>query len=430
MKSSRTIICSITLLSVFILAGCSVVSAVSPTQTPTFTLQPEKPTPTITPTATEIPFLVNALVWDETKEIPILIYHQFVPDYMNTDATQMRLSDFREELQSFYDSGFSLIPLKDWLEGDFVVPEGRKPMVLTMDDLWFGNQLFILDDGTPSLQSGLGILWQFYQEHPDFGFHGALFAIYGDKFYPEKQVGEFFYAADGVNFFSNSWHVKLGNTIAWALQNGLEVYNHTFLHPAGFRYVDRFLTNAEINEQLAKNDYWQRQFLIESGHEDLIPQLDNMIALPEGKWPETESGKNTILNYKNDEGEPVLAIMEAYNMDSPTFTPSRFSDKFDPFHIARITASKYMTQYIVENKDLAPTITQCQLGPIDESQASDINVIQAAIQTAVNSQACPQGVYNVNGNVFRARDGTVTLIIAANSADELKEPTPTPTVVQ
>jgi hypothetical protein len=107
-----------------------------------------------------------------------------------------------------------LIPLKDWLEGDFIIPEGRKPLVITLDDLWFGNQIFIRDDGTPSPNSGIGVLWQFSQENPDFGFHAALFAINGDKYYPEREVGDVFYAADNVDFFSKSWHTKLGNTIA------------------------------------------------------------------------------------------------------------------------------------------------------------------------------------------------------------------------
>ena len=73
---------------------------------------------------------------------------------------------------------------------------------------------------------------------------------------------------------------------------------------------------------------------------DLIPQLDNVVGLPQGIWPATQSGKNIILNYKNPEGKPLMAVMEAYNMDAARFTPSFFSPGFNPYAIPRITASQ------------------------------------------------------------------------------------------
>ena len=404
MKSKRALAMMTLLL---VLVGCATPGA--PVETPTQTLEPTlTPTATITPTPTEIPFYLTASVWNDSLEVPILIYHKFVPDRMNTDATQMRLSDFRDQLQQYYDVGFSLISLKDWINGIVVVPEGRKPLILTIDDLWFGDQIYISDDGLPSKNCGIGVLWRFSQDHPDFGFHAALFAINGDKYYPEKEVIDQFFAADNVRWESSSWHIKLGNTIAWALEHDLEVYNHTFLHIPEFQKDGVSITNREIEEQLALNDLWLRKFLTEAGREDLIPGLDNLIALPEGKWPLTESGKQVILDYVNPEGKPVLSVMEAYNMDAAQFTPSAFSDKFDPMHIARITASKYMTDFIVENKDLVPTLTSCRLGPIKEDQSTDQSVIQAAIQAAISNQTCPEGIYTVDGNIYIARANSVT----------------------
>lgn len=423
-QKNRNIIAGISIVCALVLTGCSIVSAFAPTETPTETPLPTNTAiPTQTPTATPIPFYLSAKVWNEQLMAPILIYHQFVPDDMNTDATQMRFSDFRAELQEFYDNGYSLIPLKGWLEGNFDLPAGKKPLVITMDDLWFGNQIYINDDGTPSIFSGIGILWAFSQEHPDFGFSAALFAINGDKYYPEKQVGNRFYAADNIDFYSKSWHIKLGNTIAWALDNGLEVYSHTFTHPPNWSTIP----NADIQKQLDNNDYWLRVFLQEAGREDLIPKLDNMIALPEGKWPELDSGKKVVLNYRNPEEKPVQAVMEAYNMDSAQLTPSAFSEGFDPFHIVRITASAYMTQFIINQKENVPTVDECQIGPIDESQSGDLAVIQSAIEQAVLNQTCPQGVYNVAGNLFLARNGVVERIRSATVDPSENELLPTPT---
>ena len=143
----------------------------------------------------------------------------------------MQLREFRNELQTLYDNNFSLVSLKSWVDGTFNVPPGKKPLIITMDDLWFANQLFIQPDGIPSELSGIGILWKFSQEHPDFGFHVAGFAIMGDKLYAYKQVEDEFFTGDNETWNSKTWKKELGATIAWAIDHGVEVYNHTLLHP-------------------------------------------------------------------------------------------------------------------------------------------------------------------------------------------------------
>lgn len=390
------------------LAGCTYVQSFSPSPTPTATLPPTStptltPTPTNTPTPTEPPFYVNATYFSGELQVPILIYHQFFPDaYGPTDATRMQLSEFQNELQTFYEEGFSLISLKSWIDGTFVVPAGRKPLVLTIDDGWYGDQLFIEDDGTPSVITGIGLLWKFSQEHPDFGFHVAVFAVMGDHYYSDKQVGDRFLISDGQDWYSSIWRKKLGNTIVWALEHGVEVYNHTLLHPNLGT-----ISNSEIQRQLWENDWVVRDLLDEVGRNDLVPQLDNAIALPEGKWPSTQSGMRVLLNYKNPEKKPVMAIMEAYNLDGAQLTPSFYSQNFNPLAIPRITASPYMTSYIVENKELVPTALECQLGPLQVEQAQDPDVLQGLIQAAVSSGACQEGVYHVEGLLFVAKNGIV-----------------------
>lgn len=413
-----------------LLAGCTMAQPFTPTSTasvtqvPTATLIP--PTPTLTPTATEVPFYLTATYFTGELQVPILIYHQFFPDqYGPTDATKMQLSEFKNELQTFYDSGFSLVSLKSWIDGTFVVPAGRKPLVLTIDDGWSGDQLFIQPDGTPSDISGIGLLWKFSQEHPDFGFHPTVFAIMGDKYYPDKQVGDRFLISDGQEWFSPLWRQKLGNTIAWAIENGVEVYNHSLTHP------DLSVTsNTEIQRQLLENDWVVRDLLEEVGRQDLVEKLDNVIALPEGKWPSTESGKRVVLNYKNPERKPVLAVMEAYNMDAAQFTPSYFTEGFSPFAIPRITASSSMTTFIVENKDMIPTALTCQLGPLEQVQANDKLTLKDLISAAISSGSCQDGVYHVQGYIFLTDNGRVTMHFSPQGnveVDPAKETlTPTP----
>ncbi|MBP8996962.1 MAG: polysaccharide deacetylase family protein [Anaerolineaceae bacterium] len=396
------------MLSSLLLSGCSITQSFIPTVTPTITPTPQ-PTatplpPTPTPTPTEIPFYIDATVIPVDQQVPILIYHRFVPEYMDANSMHMRYSEFKNELQTFYDNDFVLVSLYDWIKGTYIVPPGKRPLIITIDDMWYADQLFINEDGTPSDLSALGILYEFSQQHPDFSYHAAVFAIYGDKYYAEKQVGDRFIVSDNATWTTTSWHIKLGNTIAWALEHGIEVYNHTLNH-----YNLTNLDNSEIQHQLEENDLVMRQFLTEAGQADWIPSLQNIIALPEGKWPANQSGKNTILNYINPEGEAVLAVMEAYNLDAAQFTPSYFSPEFNPLAIARITASPYFVNYIVANKDQLPLTERCQLGPVKQELVGDQAVLQELVSNAVLSGTCPEGVYHISDWIFVARDGMVTL---------------------
>lgn len=397
------------LLASLFISGCSVVQSFMPTETPTITptstptATPLPPTPT--PTPTEVPFYVDATVMAGDLQVPILIYHRFIPDYVGpTTSMKMQLSEFENELHALYDNGFSLVSLYDWINGTYTLPVGKRPLIITIDDVWYADSLFLNEDGTPSDLSGLGILYNFYQAHPDFGYHAAVFAINGDKYYAEKQIGDMFVVSDNATWTTPSWRIKLGNTIAWAVEHGIEVYNHTLNHP-----VLTDLPNAQIQEQLAKNDIVVREFLSEAGREDIIPQLKNIIALPEGKWPATQSGKNVILNYKDPEGKPVLAVMEAYNLDAAQFTPSYFTDGFNPYAIPRITASPYFVNFIIENKESIPAAQSCQLGPLKQEQAGDQAVLEQLIHDAIASSQCPDGVYHVSGLIFVARDGLVRI---------------------
>lgn len=407
LKLTSWLLLLVGLLSILIMSNCTVVQSFMPTETPTITPTP-LPTatplsPTSTPTPTEVPYFVNATVMGLDQEVPILIYHRFIPDRVGpTTSMKMQLSEFKNELELLYENGFTLVSLYDWVLGTSYVPPGRRPLILTIDDVWQGDTLFINEDGSLSELSALGILYDFYQEHPDFGYHAAVFAIYGDKHYAVKQVGDMFIGPDNSTWTTPSWRIKLGNTIAWAVENGIEVYNHTLLH-----WIMTDLSNKDIQDQLFNNDLVLRDLLSEAGRQDIIPQLKNIVALPEGKWPSSQSGKNVVLNYKDPEGKPVIAVMEAYNLDAAQFTPSYFSDSFNPFAIARITASPYFVQFIIQNIDDLPPAQACQLGPIQQEQENDSAVLQDQIRNLVASGACPDGVYHVNGFIFIAQDGEI-----------------------
>lgn len=129
----------------------------------------------IVPTSTSVQIQVIATVFQEIPEVPILMYHRFNPSANGrSEQYKVTLSDLDDHLNNLYTAGYSLVPLEDWLRGEITLPEGRKPLIITIDDLFYADQISMDAEGSPASYSGIGRIWQFYQEHPDFNFHLAL----------------------------------------------------------------------------------------------------------------------------------------------------------------------------------------------------------------------------------------------------------------
>jgi hypothetical protein len=388
-------------LIIGILSGCSGLPFLTtPTPTPTLTNTPlptNTPIPSATPTATPVPYFVSATVMSGEIQAPAILYHHFAKDTHAPTSTYTRYSDFKAELQKLYDAGYSLVSMSSWLDGTFSVPAGRKPLLFTLDDGIFADQLYIDPDGTPSVYSGLGILYQFSKDHPDFGFAASIYVNMGDKFYGDLHVDDWFYVSEG-----NAWKTKLANTMVWMIENNIEIYNHTYTH------IDFSLTKpADILYQLKQNDDVERQFLAMVNRSDLDTKLGNIVALPFGTWPATKAGMDILLNYRNPEKKPLSAILEAYNADEPELTPSLFSPNYDRMKLPRITSTVSSIDWVAANNDKIPTANPCKLGPTSPDADKDPAALQTLITAAVQSQTCPEGLYHVNNFIFLAQNGTV-----------------------
>jgi hypothetical protein len=340
--------------------------------------------------------------------MPILTYHQFILD--NTavsSAIKLTLKDFQSQLQKLYDAGYYPVTLESWLSGDLRVPAGKRPIIFTMDDLFFADQIFVESDGTPSLHSGLGVYWQFSQQHPDFPFAIALFMNLGDKYYGNIELPDRF-------IYDDNWPDSLARVIAWCIEHNATPYNHFFTHP------DLTLTEAKaIQYELRINEARMIELLKRIGKESLADNLDNMIALPYSKWPDTVGKKKLILNYMSLNKKPVRGIFENDYYFGAKFLPPVYSPKYDHFHIPRITASNDGVQSMVDRKAEIPTAGECQLGPLDAAHTRDgapaVDASQpegaAYLQSLVagaGKQHCPDGVYDVGGLMFRLASGEVT----------------------
>ena len=391
------------------LAASATLILVSPTSTPV----PFTPTAAMTatavpsPTPTQVPVYLPATVWTADPQVPILVYHRFYPDsFKNLPPTKIRLSDFKAHLQALYDNGYSLVSLEAWLTGDMRVPAGRKPVVITIDDLFSSDQIFLEPDGTPSLKSGIGLIWQFSQAHPDFGFAISIFYNMGDKHYGNVEVGDWWQEGSG-------WEDSLAQVIAWCIQHGALPYNHFYTHPE----LDKINTVKDLLYQAQENETVLRETLGRINQAGLADNLGNMFAIPFGIWPGSQAVQQALKTYVSTNNKPLLGLLEIDYAIRPKFLQPIYSTQFDRFHIPRIVdvgdnSAFYgdAIKVLADAKDKFPAALTCELGPVDTSKVKDSAYLEGLIADAGKQAACPDGVYSLADGLFRLRGGQVTAI--------------------
>ncbi|MBT6059998.1 MAG: hypothetical protein HOG55_02245, partial [Anaerolineae bacterium] len=313
-------------------------------------------------------------------------YHQFAPNTsLRSTDHKIRKRDFLDGLEALNQAGFTLIHLEDWINGDLYVPEGRRPLVFTMDDLFYNNQIRMDENGEPRRDTGLSFAWRFGQEHPEFGFKWSLFANLGDKWY-----------ADGDT--EGKWKDELAQSLIWCLEHDARIYNHTYQH------IRMDKSGAEgIRWDLEQNDLFMRELLVKAGREDLIEDLGNMLAIPFGYWPEG-SAYSATTNYITPEGKSMLAIFDIdWIINGVKFMAPPYSPEFDPMKIPRIAMPPEAIEYLVAHQNEFPTPSTCQVGPLEEDKVGDQAYLEGQIQAQITSGACPQGVYILENFNFDLR---------------------------
>ena len=354
------------------------------------------PMPTIAPTL--VPeFFTEATVFTGDPYVPILIFHQFAADRAPySTESKVRFSDFQNELSELNQAGFTLIPVQNWLRGDFYVPSGRRPLIFTMDDLFFNNQITLLPDGNPDPNTGIGALWSYFELHPEFGFSVGLFANLGDKLYADPTYPD--------------WKMKLAKAIVWCIEHDSIPYNHTYTHV----WLNK-IEGPEVKRELLWNDRFLRDLLNLAGRGDLLIKVANYVALPYGVWPWDHK---TLTLYKNPEGLPMEAIFEASfhagDLKRPPktmFLPPPYDANFDSYKVPRIVASLPVIEWLVESKENVLEAKTCVLGPVPNKETlKDPVVLSNLIKESLANEICPSGIYFINGFTFRADVSQVSLI--------------------
>ena len=252
-------------------------------------------------------------------KVMILEYHKI--DYPEGRWTRTP-ENFRNDLQRFYEKGYQLIRLGDFLENRIRVGKGKTPLILTFDDSSPG-QLRFLPDGKGGYKvdpgCAVGVLESFHAAHPDFGLAATFFVL------P---------AADPPNRLFNQPEYAQ-EKLRYLVRKGFEIGNHTYWH-------------ATLSKLSPEGGQRQLALAVKAVQEAVPGYSPAAIALPLGIYP-----KDTTLLLKGSyEGVSYRhsgVLMVAGGAAIPPGHPS-----FDPLRIPRIQATEQELTYWLRYFDKHP----------------------------------------------------------------------------
>ena len=159
---------------------------------------------------------------NEMGKVPVMMYHGIknmknsetnnTGGNVDRDGYTRTVEAFRNDLEFYYEKGYRMIKLSDYINGNINVEYGKSPIVLTFDD---GNDNNIkvtgLDDKGNIIideNSAVGVLEAFKKKYPDYNVTAIFFVT-------------------GALFNQPEYNEKI---LHWLVDNGYEVGNHTLGH--------------------------------------------------------------------------------------------------------------------------------------------------------------------------------------------------------
>jgi len=250
---------------------------------------------------------------NELGEVPIMMYHgiknvsdtKYIGGNVDKDGYTRTSEAFREDLEFYYNKGYRMIRLDDFVNGDIDVELGKSPIILTFDD---GNEnnfkvLGKDDDGSLIIDPNcaVGILEEFKKKYPDYGVTATFFV-------------------NSSLFFQEEYNEEI---IKWLVDNGYDVGNHTISH-VDFKSVDSNKTQKEVGG-------------IYNILDSIIPnRYVKIVALPFGSpYSKEHSNYEYILNgnYEGIDYETKACLRVGWKANE-----SCFDKNFDATFLKRIRA--------------------------------------------------------------------------------------------
>ena len=182
---------------------------------------------------------------NELGKVPIMMYHgiknmknsetSYTGGNVDKDGYTRTSEAFRNDLEFYYQEGYRMIKLSDYINGKIDVEYGKSPIILTFDD---GNANNIKVTGIDSYgnividpNSAVGILEEYKKKYKDFNVTAIFFLtnnLFNQPEYDEKIIN-------------------------WLINNGYEVGNHTQGHN-NFTTINETKTEEVVGYMYEKLD--------------------------------------------------------------------------------------------------------------------------------------------------------------------------------
>lgn len=250
---------------------------------------------------------------DELGKVPVMMYHGihdlndadtgYTGGNVDKDGYQRTKESFIRDLEFYYQKGYRMIRLIDYVNGIIDVPLGYSPIVLTFDD---GNNIRVLgkdENGNLIIDenSAVGILESFKKKYPDYNVTATFFV-------------------NGGLFDQPEYNEEI---LKWLVEHGYDVGNHTYSH---------------LNMEKLSTDETQKEIgRLYNLLNKIIPnKYVNIVALPFGTPYSLEHpNRQYILNgeYDGIKYTTISTLRVGYESEL-----SPFSKNFNPTFIKRIRA--------------------------------------------------------------------------------------------
>ncbi len=252
---------------------------------------------------------------DELGLVPIMMYHgihdkknsdtPYTGGNVDVDGYQRTSEAFRNDLEFYYNNGYRMIRLTDYVDGKITTELGKSPIILTFDDGLLNNiKVTGLDDKGDIIidpNSAVGILEEYKKKYPDFNVTATFFVNAGLFNQPE-------------------YNEKI---LKWLVSNGYDIGNHTISH---VNFSNATIEKSE--EEVGK---------LYSILDGIIPgKYVNIVALPFGS-PYNLNHYNMphifTSTYNGKTYETKAALRVGWESEDSPFT-----DGFNPKFLKRIRA--------------------------------------------------------------------------------------------
>ena len=252
---------------------------------------------------------------DELGEVPIMMYHgihnkknsdtEYTGGNVDRDGYQRTAEAFRNDLDFYYENGYRMIRLDDFVNGDIDVELGKSPLILTFDDGLENNIKVTGLDKKGNIiidpNSAVGILEEYKKKYPDFNVTATFFV-------------------NGGIFQQEEYNEKI---LKWLVKHGYDVGNHTYSH-VDFTKVDGEKSKEEVGS------------VYEILDKTIPGKYVNIVALPFGSpYKYNHDNMQYILNcdYNGKNYKTKSALRVGWKAES-----SPFDIDFEPTFLKRIRA--------------------------------------------------------------------------------------------